>query len=65
LLWIPIFVTLFVFFIDKITGLFKKDKGNNKQVKTQTYVELMGKTIDENHEFFFEDFRKIIPKTVD
>ncbi len=63
LLWIPIFVTLFVFFIDKMTGLFKKDKGNKKEVKTRTYVELMGKTIDDNHDFLFEDFRKLKEST--
>jgi hypothetical protein len=48
-----------VFLIDKFTGLIFKKKVKTKEVKTHTYVELMGKTIDDNHDFLFEDFRKL------
>ena len=63
LLWVPVFVTLFVFLIDRISGLFRKKDGKSNRVKSQKYFEYMSKTIDENHDFLFEDFRKLKQST--
>jgi len=59
LLWIPIFVTLFVFVIDKVSGLFRPNKDKNKRKKFEIYLDTMAKELEEEHDFLVEDFRKL------
>lgn len=59
LLWIPIFVTLFVFFIDKITDLFRGKKSQTEDQKLKEYIDSMAKAIDEELDLLVEDYRKL------
>jgi len=59
LLWIPIFVTLFVFFIDKITDLFRGKKKHTEDDKKKKYIDYIAKAIDEEQDLLVEDYRKL------
>lgn len=59
LLWIPIFVTMFVFFIDKITDLFRGKKRHTDDQKQKEYIDYMAKAIDEENDLLVEDYRKL------
>lgn len=59
LLWIPIFVTLFVFVIDKVSGLFKPKKSKDRRKKYEIYLETMAEELEKEHDFLVEDFRKL------
>jgi uncharacterized membrane protein len=58
LIWIPFFVTLFVFVFDKISSLFKPKTKKNK-ANYERYLEIMANEIDQKHELLVEDFRKL------